>query len=375
MTLSKLLRPATLAPLLCLIYALAVVGQFDNPLALATLGARYAPPDLQSVTYSDEGYDGQTVYLIARDGFAAAPYIDVPAYRFQRILLPAAGAVLALGQDDLLHWALFAVNLLALGVSTYLLERLLMDFGVSRWYALGYALSAGVLGAARLLTTEPLAYGLVIAAIYSLHKHDNWWLAALLFALAALAKETTLLFVGAYGLWWLCQQRFVRAIAFGVLAGLPFALWQLVLLGQFGTFGVGSGGEGATGFEIIPFWGFIRILIDGNLMIFAALGSLVFLFALLPALAGFVYSWRDYRSRRFDIWTLLLLVNALLMLFVPFSTYRELLGILRFIVGLQIAVILYAASRRKKRLLLNSTLWMVTSLLVIFSDFALLQES
>jgi hypothetical protein len=57
------------------------------------------------------------------------------------------------------------------------------------------------------------------------------------------------------------------------------------------------------------------------------------------------------------------------MLFVPFSTYRELLGMFRFIVGLQIAVILYAAHRRQRRVLSYSTLWMMTTLLLIASDF------
>jgi hypothetical protein len=58
------------------------------------------------------------------------------------------------------------------------------------------------------------------------------------------------------------------------------------------------------------------------------------------------------------------------MLFVPFSTYREPLGILRFIVGLQIAVILFAAERHQIRALRNSTIWMLTMLFLIGSDFA-----
>ena len=52
------------------------------------------------------------------------------------------------------------------------------------------------------------------------------------------------------------------------------------------------------------------------------------------------------------------------MPFVPFSTYREPLGILRFIVGLQIAVILYAANRHNVRALRNSTIWIVTTMFI-----------
>jgi hypothetical protein len=108
------------------------------------------------------------------------------------------------------------------------------------------------------------------------------------------------------------------------------------------------------------------------------------LFAVLPTLWGLWvsfrdvrYSWAVWRGQApvstlygVDVLTLLLLANAALMLFVPFSTYREPLGILRFIVGLQIAVILYAAARRQRRALLYSTLWFTTILLIVVSDWA-----
>jgi hypothetical protein len=53
------------------------------------------------------------------------------------------------------------------------------------------------------------------------------------------------------------------------------------------------------------------------------------------------------------------------MPFVPFSTYREPLGILRFIVGLQIAVLLYAAQTHNIRVLRYSTFWIVSILLSV----------
>ena len=53
------------------------------------------------------------------------------------------------------------------------------------------------------------------------------------------------------------------------------------------------------------------------------------------------------------------------MPFVPFSTYREPLGILRFIVGLQIAVIVYAAWKPAPRALRNTTLWATTILFIL----------
>src|SRR5690606_15507377 len=128
-----------------------------SPLALVTLGTRFSDGDLQGET-GTEGYDGQFVYYIARDPGDAERFLDVPAYRFQRILLPILGRVLAFGQNDLLPWSLLLVNLVALAAGTYTLEHLLEQYGTSRWYALGYGLSLPALGAARLSLPEPLAY-------------------------------------------------------------------------------------------------------------------------------------------------------------------------------------------------------------------------
>jgi hypothetical protein len=386
------LRLWWIAPLVCLLYIAVLIIYSDDMLVLATLGEKYAPLELAESVYSDEGYDGQSVYYIARYGWEAAPYTDVPAYRFQRILLPFLGGVLALGQSEWIIWTLLAVNLVALAGGTWLLETLLHEYRVSPWYAAGYALSAGVFGAVRLTTTEPLAYGLVIAGIL-LAKREKWFFSAVIFALAALAKEMTLIFPAAYSLH-LCffaapashwVQRFRNGVGFGVMAILPFLVWQGVLYQQFGSFGVGSGGAFATPFELLPFMGFIRILTEGGIGVFALLAPLIVLFALLPTLWGMGRCWQDarlfwsqrslhpeQRQRSWTIETSLLWVNVLLMFFVPFSTYRELLGILRFIVGLQIAMIIYAAARRQRRILMYSTFWFMTSLVVILSDIAIL---
>ncbi len=386
-----MLRLWWIAPLVCVLYVLLLVIQRGDAFVLVTLGAKYAPSELTEFVYSEEGYDGQSVYYIARYGWDGAPYIDAPAYRYQRILLPILGRGLAFGQADWVIWTLLLVNLVALAGGTWLLEKLLREYGVSRWYAVGYALSIGVLGAARLTTTETLAYGLVIGGIY-LAKREQWLWSALIFALAALAKEMTLIFPAAYTLHLLFVSpkntrwlpRFSRAVLFGLIAVLPFLVWQGILYQQFGALGVGSGGELATNFELIPFMGFIRILTEGGTSAFALLAPLILLFVLLPTLWGMGRCWHDGRvfwanrtlpkenqKRGWTIETSLLCINVVLMLFVPFSTYREILGILRFIVGLQIAVILYAAARRQRRILMYSTFWFMTSLIVVLSDIAL----
>lgn len=363
------LRPWLVVTVLCLLYvALVLLRNDGNPLALVTIGTRFS----EGIVEGTEGYDGQFVYYIARDPNTAAQYLDVPAYRFQRILLPILGRVLAFGQPSFIPWTLLFVNLIALAGGTWLLEQLLVRQSVSRWYALTYGLTIGIFASVRLSLSEPLAYALVLVGI-TLAGRDRWALSALVFALAALAKETTLFFVAGYGLYLLAGGRLRTAISFGAIASVPFFIWQIILRNSLGTFGIGSGGALATSFEIIPFAGVIKILTDtppqsraGIIVIFSVI---LIPFVIVPTLWGLWRCWVDARKHTRTVYSWLLFMNAAIMPFVPFSTYREPLGILRFIVGLQIAIILYAAERHQTRALRNSTIWIVT---ILFA-FSLLQ--
>lgn len=80
------------------------------------------------------------------------------------------GRLLMFGWVDALPFVLLAINLMAMGIGTAILEGHLTAHGFSRWLALGYALSGGLFGATRLTTTEPLAYGLVLIGLWGIHR-------------------------------------------------------------------------------------------------------------------------------------------------------------------------------------------------------------
>lgn len=359
------LRPWLIALIACSLYVLfVIVRDGGNPLALVTIGTQFSE-GIPQAAGGTEGYDGQFVYYIARNPETANQYLDVPAYRFQRILLPVLGRVLASGQESLIPWTLLLVNLASLVIGTLTLEKLLEQHRVNRWYALTYGLTIGIFGSVRLSLSEPLAYGLALVGIL-LANREKWWQSAVVFALAGLSKETALLFPAAHIFYHLIQRRW-RPTMILVLSFLPFALWQVVLYIQFGTLGIGSGGAKATPFEIIPFMGIVRIVTEvpaetrqGVILVF---GAILLPFVVLPTLWALRQCWKDRING--SAYTYLLLANAAIMLFVPFSTYREPIGILRFIVGLQLAVILYAASRHNMRVLRYTTLWIVTVLFMI----------
>ena len=408
-----LIRPWGVVTVLCLIYCMAVIlANEGDPLALVTLGTQFSEADPTGT----EGYDGQFGYYIARDPSTAAGFIDVPAYRFQRILLPGLGWALSLGNDALIPWVFLVVGLVSLAAGTAILENLLIQHGVSRWIALAYGLTIGTFGAVRLSLPEPLAYALALGGIW-LITQNRWLWSAVLFALAALARETTLLIPVAYGLYLLSQHHWKVesntfrnakarphpfrtsdqrktpwgssllqigqgkaseasrgevigqiAIPFGLITLAPFIIWQAILYTHLGSFGVGSGGAKATGFEIIPFAGIIRIITDvpaeARLSVLLIFSAMLVPFVLVPTVWALLRCWRDWRVGSVTVYTFLLFTHAAIMPFVPFSTYREPLGILRFIVGLQIAVILYAARHHNSRVLRYSTVWIVTTMFI-----------
>jgi hypothetical protein len=87
--------------------------------------------------------------------------------------------------------------------------------------------------------------------------------------------------------------------------------------------------------------------------------------AVIPALIGLWVAGRQLWRRTIDIPTTVLLLNALLVLITPQSTFREPLALARYSVGLIAAVLTYAASRRSERALRYSWLWVFTLALAL----------
>jgi hypothetical protein len=330
-----------------------------DPKYFALIGTRYDP----GVPDGRPGYDGQFAYQIARDPANGWTKADVPAYRYQRIVYPLAARMLALGNADLVPWTLILINLGALVAGTWLTEEILQHFRMSRWYALAYGLSAGTMMSVRLDLTEPLAYALAQVGVLLALK-DRWRWSAVVLAVAALTKETTLAFAAAIGAVYVFQREWRKAIGFSVIVLTPFVIWQGVLWQWFGQFGVGSGGALATPFEWVPLRG-LWSLAFLDLRVFALLAAIMIPLAVIPALISLWVTGRDAWKRIIDIPMALLLLNALLILITPQSTFREPLAMSRYIVGLIAAVLTYAASRRSKRALNYSLLWMFTLALAL----------
>jgi hypothetical protein len=345
-------RIARFAPTLCVILAaFFYLGRVyfstgSDPLAFAYLGTRFSVPDPDGST----GYDGQFNYYIAvdPDPDRVAPHLDVPAYRYQHILYPLLARILALGVASWIPWTLPGINLICLAVYTYLSGELLARNGFSRWAALVVGLWAGLIGAVRLDLSEPLALLLAALALWIAGSglDRKPLLCAALLALAMLAKETMLPFVVGWSFWLAYRRRFRSALV--LFASLiPYAALQAWLWSAFGSPGIGSGGVGATPFEWIPFAGLFRIA-GVSVPAFGVLLAVYLPGLLVPVAYGLIAPVLDLIRRRAVPEGFLLLANALMIAFAPFSTFREPLGILRLACGLILCMWLYAAARKNR---------------------------
>lgn len=343
-------RFARLAPTLCVcVLAAGYLGWIfihagGDPLVFATLGTRFLVPDPAGT----EGYDGQFNYYIARGSNpqSAVPHLDIPAYRFQRILYPLAARGLALGNPDVIPWTLIGINLACLGAITFLAGELLAQRGRSRWAALIVGLWAGLIGAVRLDLAEPLALFLVVLALWvSGPRLDQRILpVTLLLALSLLTKEIAVPFIAGWFAWLIYQRRF-RSAAILFTALLPYAALQIGLWSAFGTPGIFSGSAEATSFEWIPFAGLIQVA-EISLPALAVLFFVYLPGLLFPALFGMTAPLVDFIRRRMQPESLLLFANAWMIAMAPYFVFREPLGILRLASGLILCMWLYAAAKR-----------------------------
>jgi hypothetical protein len=330
-------------------------------LTLARLGTQFSQGDPNGT----EGYDGQFIYYIARDPAPerVAGYLDVPAYRYQRILLPLLARLFSLGNLTLIPWVLAILGILSIGGGAWAVGELLAGWGISRWYALVYGMYAGLLLALVVDLPEPLAYGLAATGLLLLERErrlTGW----VLLGLAVFAKETTLLFLAGVLLVYLSQRRWKDMLGLATVGLLPYLLFQLWLWRVFGAPGIGSGGAMATPFEIIPFMGLLRIGSYSGLYLLAML--LVFGPAVvLPSIWGIWKTVRHWLAGERNLFVACLFINALVIAFTPFSTFRETGGILRFSCGLVLAILLFCGRYRMHKILNYTPFWLVLMVFLI----------
>lgn len=342
-------------------YCLFTLAQNQwNPMAFVVIGRQYDP--VHGV--SGLGYDGQFAYQIAINPLEASPYLDIPAYRYQRIVYPLSARLLSLGNPIVIPWMMIVINIAGLALGTLATELILTGHGKNRWFALAFGLFTGQMLSLRLDLTEPLAFALAQWGVLFFSRRKYGW-SGVLFALAALTRELTLLFPAACALSLIFHNRkWLKGAAWGLAVLAPFAAWQIVLFNWLGKWGVSSGGASATAFEWIPYHGWWGYHTDETL-IFIFFSIFVLAVALIPATAGIVSGVRNLFLRRFGAGTWILLLNSLIFPFLPTSNVLNPPGLIRMVIGLVAAVVDYGALEGSSKALRFSLLWLV---LLVFGE-------
>jgi hypothetical protein len=247
---------------------LAVVG---GPETFVVAGDQYveasqAPAEL--VVGMGSGYDGQFVYRMVLDPFPKTQTghgitFDSSPYRAQRVVTPALARLVDHGTPAGPALSLLVVNVLALLVGAYFAGRLVRRLGSHAAYGALLVVSlATVIPLARDLT-EPVAWAATLAGLELWLAGRRPW-AALVFTVAVLARETSLLVPAGLGIWavvvWL-RGRDRRALLTPAWLLVPLVVeigWQLHLRSVWGELPIRTGKENVG----TPFVGVLRTLTD-----------------------------------------------------------------------------------------------------------------
>jgi hypothetical protein len=168
-----------------------------NPTVLLRVGQNsasrpFVERDIADPVLTDSyGHDGQQFYVLAAtfpDLPEAESNVDRLRYRARRILLPALVSPVPRGEP--LIWSIFAVNLLAVGVAAVAVARLARRLGATPWIGLVIGVTPAMVESASGSLADALAFALALGGAVVWRRRP--WLAATLFTLAALARETTL---------------------------------------------------------------------------------------------------------------------------------------------------------------------------------------
>jgi hypothetical protein len=203
-----------------------------------------------------EGYDGQVFHLIAHDPWmtrGSAEAIAAPWFRYQRIFVPALAWMLALGRDEYVHAAYFAVILGFAFAGVFWLARIAHLRGLHPAWGLAFlAAPATITSLDRMTADIALAAFCVGFALYV--EAGPSWRVIVILTCAALTRETAALIVAGYCLFLLTRRQIARSIA-AACTLLPAGAWFLYV-----THGTAKATAMAY-LNWIPLYGFIERVI------------------------------------------------------------------------------------------------------------------
>ena len=222
--------PALLVGLVAVLFSMVVdmraLADADwNPTLFAAFGEeatptrQYAEARLDDVFLrAEQGHDGKFFFVQANDPWLLDPEtnaaaLDRPLYRSQRMLYPLIAGGFGLFRPGVIVWSMLVVNLVAMGVGSWVVSRIATEMGGSAWWGLAFGLNIGFLSEINVGGAGVVAGVLAFAAVLAVMK-SRWATAVVLLTLAALTREAMLVVAAGTALWlWAHRERRVAVVS------------------------------------------------------------------------------------------------------------------------------------------------------------------
>lgn len=226
---------AVLALALLLLWQFLTVhyNRKGNWTALFLTGKLYpAPPDLAPGTYlfPGRGFDGEMYRYVAHDLFMQrgnVKYVDGPAQRYHRILVPALAYLLVAGYQPWIDASYIAVIAVFVLLGAYWLSRWAVLMERHPAWGLGFLLVPATLISMDRMTIDVSVAAFTVAfALY--WRTGAWTKLFVVLLLSCLARESGIIFVGACCAAELFRRQLLRVVLWGSSA-LPAFVWYLYI--------------------------------------------------------------------------------------------------------------------------------------------------
>lgn len=265
----KPLAVAFAAVALALMWQVAVVylNYGGNWTALFCTGGTFRPPPRPEYAGTkifgpESAYDGQFYRYIAHDPLlrhGTEKYIDAPAHRWRRILVPALAYLAALGRQRWIDTAYIAVTLAFVFLGAWWVARFATQVKRSAVWGLTFLTAPGVLVSIDRLTVDAALAALCCAWIIYVRR-ERFGVAATLVACALpFAKEPGVFFnfAGAVGAWREENGAHWKTAAWWALCAAPGVAWA-----AYATTSVPS--QPVNWFTAVPYRAVVDRILNGH---------------------------------------------------------------------------------------------------------------
>ena len=258
------------------------------------------------VSSKGNGYDGQFYLFQALDPIRAWHYLDAPTYRSTHLLYPLLAHAVTFERPAWTAASLVWINVAAIAAGTLFASLLAVRRGCSAWWGSLYFLFPGLFNAFMRDLAEPVAFALAAAGVWAAtgpRSRGRLALAILLFGLAGVTREVTLLIPFCLGLWQMFEgfprcRRALSGLLLLLLPIVPYVVLRAVVLHRLGSAVSERVGHGMTTYPA-TFYPFARLpyggMVDADRHDILVLTGVAFAgtVLLLSCLVVLHRNWRD----------------------------------------------------------------------------------